>query len=185
MTRSPEQIRDELLVLQSQDGDVAALESLVDRWQRRLLNHAWRMTGSREAAGDVLQDAWLAIVRGIRRLEDPACFRQWAYRIVTNKAVDWTRRRQTNRRLLRDAAVQREAMQTDRAPELPDDEIARLRSALRELSRDRRAILSMMYLEGMSIREIAHVLSLPVGTVKSRLYHARSHLREAVERRRS
>lgn len=70
------------------------------------------------------------------------------------------------------------------ADETDGTQISRLREALRELPRDRRAILSMLYLDGLSTRQIAQSLSLPVGTVKSRLYHARSQLRNLLERKR-
>ena len=92
--RTAEDIHDELLVMGCQDGDGQSLIALVNRWQPRLLCHAMRLTREHEAAMDVVQDAWVAIVRGIRRLDDPACFAPWVYRIVTNKCADWTRQRQ-------------------------------------------------------------------------------------------
>ena len=108
MTRTHEDIQDELLVLQCQEGDGDALKALIARWQPRLARLAWRLTGESEAARDVVQDAWLAIVRGLKRLDDPARFRWWAYRIVTNKCADWIRRRSVRRiaaQELRDVAA--------------------------------------------------------------------------------
>jgi RNA polymerase sigma factor (sigma-70 family) len=84
-----EQLVDELLVMDAQSGRVKAMEMLVCRWQKRLWRYACRLTGSPEAAWDVTQEGWLGIVRGLSRLSDPARFRPWAYRIVTNKANDW------------------------------------------------------------------------------------------------
>ena len=195
MTRTPDDILDELLVLRCQDGDARAFEVLVTRWQQPLRRHAWRLTGCPDAASDVVQEAWLAIVRGLRRLDDPARFRPWALRIVTNKCADWTRRQQRQRRVMRSVATengaagapsfaQRRVGEEPVADETDGTEIRRLRQALRELPRDRRAILSMLYLDGLSTRQIAQSLSLPVGTVKSRLYHARSQLRNLLERKR-
>lgn len=86
--RPVEQIADEILVMDCQSGRVGALEILVARWQKRLWRYAYGLTGDTEAAWDVTQDSWLAIIRGISRLNDPARFRSWAYRIVTNKASD-------------------------------------------------------------------------------------------------
>ena len=60
---------------------------------------------SRVDASDVVQEAWLAIVRGLRRLDDPTRFRPWALRIVTNKCADWTRRQQRQRRIVRSVAT--------------------------------------------------------------------------------
>jgi RNA polymerase sigma-70 factor (ECF subfamily) len=92
MSRSVEQVVDEILVMDCQSGRVKALEMLVSRWQKRLWRYAYHLTGDSEAAWDVTQESWLGIIRGISRLNDPAKFRAWAYQIVTNKASDWIRR---------------------------------------------------------------------------------------------
>ena len=78
MGRTHEDIRDELLVLHCQAGDAEALKTLIVRWQPRLVRLAWRITADPEAARDIVQDAWLAIIRGLQRLDDPALFRSWA-----------------------------------------------------------------------------------------------------------
>lgn len=182
MSRTPEDIQDELLVLRCQEGDSAALEALIARWQPRFARLAWRLTGQREVARDIVQDAWLAIVRGLRRLDDPALFRTWAYRIVKNKCSDWTRRRAVERKApqgLQDAA----AASGDAASETESaGELAQLRDALGNLPDEQRAILSLHYLDDMSVVQIARVFGVPVGTVKSRLYHARNRLKQALER---
>ena len=141
MTRTHEDIQDELLVLQCQEGDGDALEALIVRWQPRLARLAWRLTGESEAARDVVQDAWLAIVRGLKRLDDPARFRWWAYRIVTNKCADWIRRRSVRRsaaKEIRDAAASTRddsSHQTDSA-----DDVARMRDAMAKLPDEQRAV---------------------------------------------
>lgn len=183
MSRTHEDIRDELLVLQCQEGDGDALKTLIARWQPRLGRLAWRLTGQREAAQDVLQESWLAIVRGLRRLDDPARFRSWAYRIVNHKCADWTRRRAVERSVaknLRDTA----ASTCDDPHNDPEsgDQLARLRDALARLPDDQRAILSLHYLDGIGLAEIARVLNVPQGTVKSRLFHARNRLKQTLER---
>ena len=182
MCRTHEDIQDELLVLQCQEGDAEALGTLVRRWQPRLGRLAWRLTGEREAARDIVQEAWLAIVRGLSRLDDPARFRSWAYRIVRNKCTDWTRRRVVHRAAAKD--LQEAATTCDpRTP--PTDsvsDVARLREALSELPAEQRAILSLHYLDGMPVAEIARVLDVPTGTVKSRLYYARDRLKRTLER---
>lgn len=181
MRRDAESILNELLVLRSQDGDAAALEQLIRRWHEPLLRHASRLTGSvNDEARDVLQNAWMAIVRNLRRLDDPAHFRAWAYRIVTNKCADRVRARQRERRLNENArrSLSRDEVNHNHA----SDDIGQLRSALRALPDDRRLLLSMHYLDGLSVGEIAIALSLPPGTVKSRLFHAREQLRHTLER---
>ncbi len=178
MPRTLDTIYDEWLVLRCQDGNTAALEELVRRWQPRLYRHAQRLTGDREGAADAIQDAWLAIVRGVHRLRDPAHFRPWAYRIVGNKCADWIRRRHHRHHLANGQLL--EAPPDDR--EHGHDDIARLRAALRRLPSDRRALLAMHYLDRVSVAEIAAALQIPAGTVKSRLHHARNELRNVLER---
>ncbi len=182
MLRSAHDIQDELLVYRCQDGEADALRELVERWHGRLFAHAFRLTGQREEAADAVQDAWLAIVRGIRRLDDPARFRSWAYRIVTYKAIDRVRRAQRQRKTLRVAAESSEVERIESRAE-QTDEMDALRAGLSELSGDRRAILTMFYLESMPMSEIAVALGIPVGTVKSRLHHARLTLKETLEHR--
>ena len=179
MNRTPENIQDELLVLRCQAGDADALKALIERWQPRFGRFAWRLTDDREAVRDVVQDAWMAIIRGIKRLDDPALFRSWAYRIVSNKCADWMRQRVAQRGLAQELRFAPEP--ANREPESPD-EAERLRGALRRLPEEQRAILSLHYLDGMGVAEIARVMNVPVGTVKSRLHHARNRLRKALER---
>ena len=177
--RSREDILDELLVLRTQGGDVASLEVLARRWHPKLLRHAVRLTGEREGGADVAQEAWVAIVRGLRRLQDPGRFRAWAYRIVTRKSSDWIRSRQRRRKLGR--RVELEPDETASENDSSADDVRRVRQAMAALPADRRALLAMYYTEGMTVGEIAEALSIPRGTVKSRLFHTRNQLRESLE----
>lgn len=181
--RTPDDIYDELLVLRRQSGDDAALVELVQRWQPRLMRHAQRLTGAPDAAGEVVQSAWLAILRGLHRLEDPACFRRWAYRIVTHKCADWVRARQRGRAST--TQLSSEPIDEDTSEKSPPDDSAMLTEALKQLPLDHKAVLSMFYLDEMPLMEIAEALSLPVGTVKSRLHYAREKLKVILEREKS
>ena len=171
--RTPSEVIDEYLVLQGQAGEPEAFQRLVVRWQPRLLSHAFRYTRNSEAARDIVQDTWVAIIKGISTLDDPTRFRPWAYRIVANKARDWVRREQARRRASAGAAA------ADPAPHpvAPAGHVARIREGIAQLEPDQRLILTWFYLEDMSLREVAEALSIPVGTVKSRLFHARAALR--------
>jgi len=179
MDRPEEQLADELLVMRCQDGEADAMAELVRRWQQRLWRHAYRMTGREDGAWEVAQEAWLAIVRGIGRLYDPARFRGWAYRIVTNKAANWIARRRRRRDKQRELPADPPATGGDERTDPGED----LQAALRRLPKQRRAILSLHYLEGLTVAEIAAALSIPPGTVKSRLYHARNELKRIWEAR--
>ncbi len=174
-----ERINDELLVLRCQEGDSAALELLVGRWQERLWRHAWRLTGDEDAAWDVLQEAWIGISRGLGRLDDAAAFPTWAYQIVSHKCRDWIRREQRRRRTVEDYSDQVQQAQQQAAD--AHEQSANLKEALAKLPGRDRAILSLRYEEGFDTAEIAEILHVPVGTVKSRLHYARERLRKYLE----
>jgi RNA polymerase sigma-70 factor (ECF subfamily) len=122
---------------------------------------------------DICQETWLAIARGLHRLDDPAAFAPWAYRIATRKAADWTRGRVRDRRLT-DAP-------SPSASSPPSDDTERVREAIGRLPPERRAILSMHYADGLALTHIAQALQVPVGTVKSRLHAARAELKRVLE----
>jgi len=174
MAGNSEQLVDEILVMDCQSGSSKALDLLVSRWQKRLWRYACRLTGNSEAAWEVTQESWLGIIRGLRRLNDPAHFRPWAYRIVTNKARDWIRR-----------SAKRVPLQPEEAPEnRPHDErrahetSADLQAILRRLPERSRTVLTLYYLEEFALAEIAGILHIPRGTVKSRLHTARTEFKK-------
>lgn len=176
-----EQILDELLVLRAQAGEGRALQRLAERWHPRLVRRAFGLIGDVDGAQDVAQNAWLAVVRGIGRLQDPSRFGAWALRIVARRAVDWIRKVQRQRQRQDPLGDGQAAVLV--SPEVVDREepLAQLRVALDRLPADRQAILTMHHLDGLSVQAIAKVLAIPEGTVKSRLHHARKHLRSALE----
>ena len=179
-----ERILDELLVIESQRGDSEAFERLARRWQPRMLRLARRLTDSREA-GEVVQEAWLAIVVGLRRLDDPARFGTWAMRIVARKSTDRIRQHQRSRSLAERVARQPEAPAPPTAGERIDRAraVARLRGCFEELSASHGTVLELFYLRSLPVRAIADHLRISPGTVKSRLFHARKMLRETLEDR--
>lgn len=191
MTRSTGEVLDDWLVLAAQGGEADAFEALAERWHRRLVAHAYRRLGHAEGAAEAAQEAWLAIVRGLSSLDDPARFPPWAYRIVDRKAVDWLRRRRRQRamddRIGRDPGLRPLSIDPgpDGLPGEPEglDPVDRLRLALRQLPGEQRALLSLYYAEGRSVRQIAEAIGIPEGTVKSRLFHARQHLKSRLEDR--
>lgn len=180
MGRDLEQITDEWLVISAQAGSHAAIEELVARWQPKLLVHARHVTGRTDVASDVVQEAWLSMLAAINRLQDPAAFRGWAYRIVHARAVDWVRK---NRR-------DREAMQeigNDRSSESTDDDSntveqsEQLASAIRSLAPEKKLLLRMYYQDQMRVHEIAQALDLPAGTLKYRLFQLREQLKSFIQ----
>ena len=177
MQHSAEQIADEILVMDAQDGRGDALDLLVSRWQKRLWWHAFHLTGRPEAAWDVTQEGWLAIVRGLGRLNDPARFGPWAYRIVGHKAYDW--RRRNGRESL--SELEPEDPPAPAAEPATPATAGEVRDILRRLPARSQVVLNLYYLEGFGLAEIAGILRTPEGTVKSRLHAARIEFRKLWE----
>jgi RNA polymerase sigma-70 factor (ECF subfamily) len=171
MAEQSEQLVDEILVMDCQSGSAEALDMLVSRWQKRLWRYACRLTGSSEAAWEVTQESWLGIIRGIRRLNDPARFRAWAYRIVTNKSRDWIRKKA--KPVSVDDLVEGPRRDGPSANETSAD----LETILGRLSERNRTVLTLHYLEEIGLGEIAKILRVPRGTVKSRLHTARAEFK--------
>ena len=173
MAEPSEQIVDEILVMDCQSGRSQALDLLVSRWQQRLWRYACRLTGDPEAAWEVTQESWLGIVRGIRRLNDPARFRPWAYRIVTHKANDWIKRK-----IKRGATEPADPVEPHAHDSRPSSETAAdLQAILDRLGERSRTVLTLYYLEELDLTEIARILHIPAGTVKSRLHTARAEFK--------
>ncbi len=168
----------ELLVLRIQEGDADASRLLVRLWHGRLRAHARRQTGRDDAADDVVQEAWLGIIRGIRRLRDPGQFPAWAYSIVTRQAALWIRKRQRHRSVERESSITPEPTPPPAQPIGAETDVERLQHAMAALDPAERAMLHLRYDTDLSTDEIAVAMHIPAGTVKSRLFAIRRKLRE-------
>ena len=174
------QVFEELLVLNARNGDAQAINLLVKRWNGRIRNQVYRHTQNAEVSGDISQEVWIAIFKSINTLQDVRKFGVWALSIASRKAIDWIRRNQVDRK--REGI--REMVATEMAEDYGDDQemlIRRLRQALKSLPEDQRVILSLYYLEELAVPDIATILSIPAGTVKSRLYYARENLKQIIK----
>lgn len=166
---------DDYLVVAAQSGDGAALNQLVRRWHRRLVAHAWRLTGRQDAADEVAQIAWVEIVRGLPKLRDERAFRAWAYRIVTRHSAKRVRQIVAERAAINSLSAEADAAEYEASPQEADAN--RLHLAIATLSPAHRAAVALHYFEGLSIAEVAVALDTPSGTIKTRLMHARNQLR--------
>ena len=156
-----------------QSGSVKAMEMLVSRWQKRLWRYAFNLTGNTEAAWDITQESWLGIIKGLRKLHDPAKFKAWAYRITTNKSTDWIRK---NR------AVNKVRLDEIQGCQHKDEQDVGVKELLEKLDMKKRVVLNLRYFEQLSIPEIGIALKIPKGTVKSRLFSARNELKELYQK---
>ena len=173
MSDSSERIIDEILVMDCQTGSTKAMEMLVRRWQKRLWHHAYRLIGDSEGAWDVMQETWLGIIKGLRKLHDPANFKAWAYRIATNKSVDWLKNKS------KDQHINLDSIEIDCCRKNDD---LRVKELIQRLKDESRTVLSLYYFEQLNIPEISFALNIPKGTVKSRLFKARDELKKLWEK---
>jgi len=182
MARERFEILSEYLVLSAQAGSRDAMSALVTLWTPRMRRRAQRLTRDDDAARETVQDAWLAIARGIRRLKDPARFGPWAARIVHHKAADHIARRVRERETL--AAARASAPPPDHARSEPrdSDDGERVREAIALLDPKLRDVLILHHMDRCTLDQTARTLGIPVGTAKTRLKRARERLRTTLER---
>lgn len=177
--RRAEHILEEFLVASARMGDEPAFRRLVEFRSPKLLAHATRLLGDVELARDAVQDAWIEIVNGLHSLRDDRAFATWAYKITSRCCARMVKK------AVRDREIERAIEHNeDAVPSAADGfEIERdaVRKAIWGLPREQRAAIALFYLEDMSVGEVASALDVPIGTVKTRLMHARTKLRTALK----
>ena len=173
MTGSTGRIFDELLLVAARRGDRCAADRLAARWQPRLLRTARRLLRNEDEARDAVQEAWIAICRGWLAREGPARFPAWAFTVAHRECAGRIRPNQKNR------AKQVFDGEVSQVPGAPEDATA-IRQALGLLGPDHRLAIVLFLGEGLTLAEIADVTGVPVGTVKSRIFHARRQMRAAL-----
>ena len=171
------QKEDELLVIRCQLGERAAFDELVERWYPPVWMYLRRVAGGDEAARDVAQDVWLRALRGIGRLRDGSKLRPWLFGIARRALMDRLRQQYTTRG---DSDVDVEALPAGAFSDDSRDEMTAMEDELARLPVIEREVLTLFYLREMSLAEVAEVLDVPVGTVKSRLFRARQLLRRGL-----
>ncbi len=160
------------LVAQARSGDARALEALLRAHQGRLFAVCRRLTGSDADAADALQDALIAVVRGLPRFDGRSSFATWSYRIAVNASLDELRAR--SRRPRPEEAAGEAAVAADRADGVA--ERLDVDAALLQLAPDFRAAVVLRDVCQLDYAEIAEVLEVPPGTVRSRIARGRATL---------
>ncbi len=170
---------EKILIQRAKKGEIAAFESLVTAYERRVYSLALRSTGSPEDAADIAQEVFLHAYRSLDSFRGDSGFSTWLYRITMNLCVDFARKNTAQPQSL----DQQTADQIDPAsqPEtaLANSELRReLDAALNMVSEEHRKIVILRDVAGMSYADIGAALGLSEGTVKSRLARARAALRK-------
>lgn len=181
---------DAALIERCRAGDIAAFEPLVEKYRQRVWRLAYNVLRDREEAWDVAQEAFVRAWQALPNFRGQSAFYTWLFRIVMNAASDRARAR----------AARGRAFGTERIPEEDWDRVlveqphdaqpdaaaadaerrTQIERALAKLSEDHRRIVVLSDIEGLSYREIADVLDIPMGTVMSRLHNARKRLKAAL-----
>lgn len=172
-------VQHHLWVLAAQKGDHEAFQTLVDTYDRRLVYFIRRFERDVDKALDIVQDVWLTVFRKIGKLESPESFRAWLYRIAHAKIV--THIRQELRADEVNRSLQKNALRPEPLQQKTLEIAEQVHLALDRLSVEHREILTLRFLESMSLEEIAEVLACPLGTVKSRMYYSKLAFQQAVE----
>lgn len=185
---------DRELVAKSLGGDTEALRTIVERYQERVYNVAFQMTGSHEDSLDLAQDSFLRVFRALSSFKGDSSLGTWIHRIAHNIVIDELRKRRRRPvvAMSTDTVViteDGEHMLEWSAPmdEAPEEQLLRaekkreIEQALQRISPEHRSVLVMRDIEGLTYEEVAEVLGLNVGTVKSRLNRARLALREKLK----
>ena len=174
---------DGLLVLQYRAGDKRALDLLIRRYHKKLCRHAYRYTKDKDTARDVVQESWKRAIGGISKLREPNTFGSWIMTIVTRKSLDYLTKKGKERQGLKEFQYV-EKQQADTENSYGPEIINGLRHAIESLTMDHQIVLKLFYTESYSLCEIAEITGVSVGTVKSRLFHAREKLKTILNNKR-
>jgi RNA polymerase sigma-70 factor (ECF subfamily) len=192
LSREAEPSDEQLLIAYRAEGDREAFARLVHRYERELYSYLRRYLADAEMAEDAFQATFLQIHLKCDQFEEGRTFRPWMYTIATNQAIDAQRRNRRHRMVSLDQAGGREGDELGKLIDLlvsddvdPADRVNAaercelVQQALDELPENLRAVIHLVYYQGLKYREAADVLGVPVGTVKSRVHTAILKLSES------
>lgn len=176
------------LVRRSKNGDIDAFEELIARYERKIFTTAYRLTGNREDAADLAQEAFLRAFRSIQSFRAEASFLTWMYTIVTNLCRDELRKR---KRVHLESLDERIALEdSEVAKQFPSETVGpaevyeqkelreKIQRTINTLTPEYRMALVLRDIQGLSYEEIAAQLDCSLGTVKSRINRARNYLKD-------
>ncbi|WP_411031028.1 RNA polymerase sigma factor [Spongiimicrobium sp. 3-5] len=174
-------IFDGLLVLQYRSGNQKALSLLVNRYHLKLCRHSYWYTHDAEVAKDIVQDCWGIMANKLSGLKDPNSFGSWATRIVTRKSLDYLEKGKKTRENLEVYSKTAQPYETQENTSDREADILRLQKAIKQLPKDQQIVIRLFYTEEYSLKEMSGVLDVSVGTIKSRLFHAREKLKSILK----
>ena len=172
-------------------GDLGAFDELVRRYEKQVFNFAYRMTQNYDDASDIASDAFMKVYNAIESFRGDANFSTWLYRIVTNLYLDSRKRSKAHMNIPLDEYIELEESSVTRQIEDPspsplaqieaNERAGVISGAINELPEYQRIMVLLYHTQGKSYEEIAEIVGLPIGTVKSRLNRARLALKKKLE----
>jgi RNA polymerase sigma-70 factor (ECF subfamily) len=183
---------EQAVIERCKNGESAAFDELVSHFEKRMFNFAYRISGNYDEANDVAQEAFIRVFNSIKTFRGDANFSTWVYRIIRNVYLD-ERKKLKNYRLtslddyieLDENSVSKQIEDEGPGPEDIVEEHERnqlLQHAIMSLPENQRIIVTLYHMQHQSYEEIADILSLPIGTVKSRLNRARLALADILQK---
>jgi len=169
-----DRVFDELLLTRLQAGDRAAGERLAARWYPRLMRTAYRLLGDEGQARSAVQEAWTGICKGWHSLRKPSHFAAWSYRILHHKCVDRIRANQSQR-------LKAGEMNVEPSVAPAGEHRVSIDQAFARLSADHRIAATLHFAAGLTIKETAQATGVPLGTAKTRIFHARKQLKSMLD----
>ena len=176
------------LIERCKRGDIGAFNDLVRKYEKQVYNFAYRLTGNYDDANDVAQDAFLRVFNAIGTFRGDSSFSTWLFRITTNVFLDERKKAKAHPQTsldeyleLGESSVARQIEDPSPTPEAVLEESERaliLSKAVGDLPEYQRAMVTLYHTQQKSYEEIAEIMDLPIGTVKSRLNRARLALKE-------
>ncbi len=166
-------VEDADLICRARRGEVEAFNTLVSRWDKRVYNYLLRILSNREDALDLSQDVFLKAYQNLKKLDDPARFGPWVFRIAHNEAYSLFRKRRPEtdiEEIPQEASG--EGISVGGSSVYPIELALAVGAALDRLSADQREAVVLKIYQGFKFEEMADILGCPVSTVKSRLYTA-------------
>ena len=176
---------DRRLIKECLNGRTAAYGELVRRYQDRLFNTVLRLLDNPEDAKDVVQEAFINAYQNLNGFKGDSLFFTWLYRIAMNAAISYKRKQRvtisietgSKSELVIDP-VDESVFSQPEAALVRQEEEAKLQAAISKLSAEHRAVLILKDIEGQKYEDIAEIMEVPIGTVRSRLHRARLELKE-------
>ena len=168
-------------VLLAQSGDRAALDELLQAVQTPLYRYIVSLTNDASLAEDILQEVFVLVYRKLGWLREPELFRAWAYRIATRETFKWLKREKHWKEQERDEELL-QAIPAQASDPFAADFLPQLPTLLARLSPASRAVIVLHYLHELTLDEIADVLGIAIGTVKSRLAYGLTSLRQQLNK---